>query len=399
MKTADLFRLSTRMFRTRPMRTWLTILGISVGTGAVLFLVALGFGLQNIILQKIVFNKALLSLSVTSNNENIVMTPAVISKFRAVHLVTDVAPLARFNGQMWTGDVSGNASFFAAPASFFDYAGIAPLAGSLYKEGEGGKVVVSEAVLKLFGFADATAAIGKSVTIQVYVTNDTSDGSQVQVVDLPQKYTISAVVEGPQDSFVYLPLPDVSAVVPISVYEQAQVAVSASSALEPAKEEFLNMGFQVSSLSETVDQANKIFNVIQIVLGVFGAFALLVSSIGMFNTMTVTLLERTNEIGVMRALGASRQQIMFMFLAESMVIGFLGGVVGVAIGVVCGVIFNFGINMLAARFGGASITLFSFPTNFTLVIIAISAMIGLLSGVFPSRRAAKLDPLEALRYK
>src|SRR5512138_346383 len=103
MKTADLFRLSTRMFRTRPLRTWLTVLGISVGTGAVLFLVALGFGLQNIILQKIVFNKALLSLSVTSNNENIVMTQETIDKFKALHAVTDVAPLARFNGQMWTG--------------------------------------------------------------------------------------------------------------------------------------------------------------------------------------------------------------------------------------------------------------------------------------------------------
>jgi len=381
------------------MRTWLTILGISVGTGAVLFLVALGFGLQNIILQKIVFNKALLSLSVTSNNENIVMTPETIGKFRAVKQVTDVAPLARYNGQMWTGDLSGNASFFAAPASFFDYAGIAPLAGTLYKEGDSGKIVVSEAVLKLFGFADAASALGKAVTIQIYVTKDASDGAQVQVIDLPKKYLITAVVEGPEDSFVYLPLSDVSAAVPITAYEQAQVAVASSAALEPAKEEFINMGFQVSSLSETVDQANKIFNVIQIVLGVFGAFALLVSSIGMFNTMTVTLMERTNEIGVMRALGASRQAIMIMFLAESMIIGFLGGLVGVAIGIVGGVLFNFGINMLATRLGGASIVLFVFPTNFILVIIAISAVIGLLSGVFPSRRAAKLDPLEALRYK
>jgi putative ABC transport system permease protein len=399
MKAADLFRLSTRMFRTRPMRTWLTILGISVGTGAVLFLVALGFGLQNIILQKIVFNKALLSLSVTSNNENIVMTPAVLGKFRLAPSVTDVAPLARYNGQMWTGELSGNASFFAVPASYFDYAGIAPLDGRLYKENATGEVVISSAVLQLFGLSDDGSALGKTVKIQIYDTKDTAGGTEVKVIDLPQEYKIIGVVEGAQDSFVYLPLYDVESVVPVSTYEQAQVAVSSSEALEPVKEEFLNMGFQVSSLSETVDQANKIFNVIQIVLGVFGAFALMVSSIGMFNTMTVTLLERTNEIGVMRALGASREAIMLMFLTESFVIGLLGGLVGVGIGFFGGIIFNFGINVLAARFGGAAINLFSFPLNLTLAIIGISTIIGFLSGVFPSRRAAKLDPLEALRYK
>jgi putative ABC transport system permease protein len=399
MKTSDLFRLSTRMFRNRPMRTWLTILGISVGTGAVLFLVALGFGLQNIILQKIVFNKALLSLSVTSSNENITLTQDTIDKFRAIPSVTDVAPLARYNGQMWSGDLSGNASFFAASPSYFDYAGINPLQGSLYKIGETGKAIISEAVLQLFGFANAESAIGQKVKVQIYVTEEGTESSSVQVVDLPIEYEIVGVVAGPQDSFVYLPLTGIAANIQVASYEQAQVAVSDSSALEPAKDALLGMGFQVSSLSETVDQANKIFNIIQIILGVFGAFALLVSAIGMFNTMTVTLLERTNEIGVMRALGASREAIMLMFLTESLVIGFLGGVVGVGIGMTGGYLFNFGINILATRLGGQSVALFAYPLNFSLAIIGFSAIIGFLSGIFPARRAAKLDPLEALRYK
>jgi putative ABC transport system permease protein len=399
MKAADLFRLSTRMFRNRPMRTWLTILGISVGTGAVLFLVALGFGLQNIILQKIVFNKALLSLSVTSNNENVLLTQETLDKFRAISSVVDVAPLARFNGQMWTGDLSGNASFFGAPPSFFDYAGIMPLFGNIYKEGDTGQIVISEAVLQLFGFADAQSAIGQKVKVQIYVAEETEEGSNVQVVDLPNDFVISGVVAGPQDSFVYLPVSDLTTVLTIDSYEQTQVAVKESAALDPVKEAILDMGFQVSSLSETVEQANKIFNVIQIVLGVFGAFALLVSAIGMFNTMTVTLLERTNEIGVMRALGASREAILLMFLTESLVIGFLGGVVGVGIGIAGGIIFNFGLNILAIRMGGQSVALFAFPLNFSIGIVGFSSIIGFLSGVFPARRAAKLDPLDALRYK
>lgn len=399
MKAIDLLKLSTRMFRTRPLRTWLTVLGISAGTAAVLFLVALGFGLQNIILQKIVFNKALLSLTVSSNSSSITMNQESIDKFRNLPGVNDIAPLSRFESQMRSGELSGNVSLFAAPSSYFDYAGIAPMSGRLFDAQTKNEVVISEAVLRLFGFADSGSALGKKVKLQVYVTEEGADGNNLTVIDLPDEFTVVGVVEGPQDSFIYAPLAEITAVTKINTYEQAQIALTKSEDIPAVKDEVIAMGFQVSSLSEVVDQANKIFNVIQIILGVFGAFALMVSSIGMFNTMTVTLLERTNEIGVMRAIGASRRSIQVMFLTEALVIGFLGGLVGVFLGIIGGTFFNFGVNTLAARFGGAPIALFAFPMDFSLVIVAISTLIGFLSGVFPSRRAAKLDPLAALRYK
>ena len=94
MKIVDLFSLSTRMFRTRPTRTWLTILGISVGISAVLFLVALGYGLQSVILEKIVFNQALLSLTVTPANEIIVFNEKAVGEIRQIPKVADVAPQA-----------------------------------------------------------------------------------------------------------------------------------------------------------------------------------------------------------------------------------------------------------------------------------------------------------------
>ena len=83
-------------------------------------------------------------------------------------------------------------------------------------------------------------------------------------------------------------------------------------------------GFIVSALSQTVAQANQIFSGVQAVLAGFGGIALVVSAIGMFNTMTVTLLERTNEIGVMRTIGASPRDIQILFLAEAVVVGFSG---------------------------------------------------------------------------
>ena len=159
------------------------------------------------------------------------------------------------------------------------------------------------------------------------------------------------------------------------------------------------MGYLVSSLSDTIDQAKKIFRIIQIILALFGLVALVVSAIGMFNTMTVTLLERINEIGILRSIGASANDIRLLFLVESVLMGFLGGIGGIVVGYLGGEIANFGLNILAKSFGGEPLNLFYRPFWFIGFIIIFSTIIGFLTGIYPSRRASKLNPLEALRYK
>lgn len=388
------------MFRTRPTRTWLTILGISVGIGAVLFLVSLGYGLQRVILEKIVFNQAMLSLTVMPGNELIPFGEEAVKKISEMPLVQDVAPMANFTGQAALGELNGTMEVRGADAKFFDYAGISTLAGELYKEGDEAPVLVSEAVLKIFGVEDPLEILGKPLDVKIFVATRTPDGqSSVEMVSLPETYKVSGVVKDSQESFIYVPLKELKVSTPVDHYDQTRVKMKNSQDLEAVRDVVLADGYQVVSLSETIDQANKIFGIIQLVLGLFGAVALVVSSIGMFNTMTVTLLERTNEIGIMRALGASKANLRNLFLAESVIIGFLGGVVGVVVGIFGGELSNWGLNILATKFGGAAVRLFVYPRWFLIIIVGISLFIGFLSGVFPARRAAKMDPLDALRYK
>jgi ABC-type antimicrobial peptide transport system permease subunit len=399
MQVADLFNLSTRMFRTRPTRTWLTILGISVGISAVLFLVALGYGLQNIILEKIVFNQALLSLTVTPANELIVFDDAALEELSKVPNVADIAPQSSFPGQAILGDLHGSAEVRAIDPRFFGYAGITTKAGKIFEEGDTG-VVISEAVLKLFGIDGDKDILGKKIRIQILPgKSGFGIASSTSSETLPNEYEVLGVVDDPQDSYVYISHGEMAKYIQSFHYDQARVRVANNNSINQVKEEVINKGYQVASLSETIDQANKIFRIIQIVLGLFGTVALVVSSIGMFNTMTVTLLERTNEIGIMRAIGASKVSLKSMFLFESLIIGFLGGVVGEIIGIGTASLFNFGVNSLAHRFGGAKTNLFYFPGWFLGGVIILSMIIGFLSGVFPARRAANLEPLEALRYK
>lgn len=399
MRAADLFSLSTRMFRTRPTRTGLTILGISVGISAVLFLVALGYGLQRVILQKIIFNQALLSLTVTPANELVVFNDLARQQLKRLPKVEDVAMQATYNGQAILDDLHGSIDLRAVDARFFDYAGVTAIAGKVFDESETNEAVVSEAVLKLFGVENTADILGKPLRLQVIVKAEAGSTSTPEAVTLPRRFTVKGVVEDAQDSYIYIPLKELTKFVTVTRYDQARIKVVASEDIAGVKEAVINKGYQVASLSETIDQANKIFQVVQIVLGLFGAVALVVSSIGMFNTMTVTLLERTNEIGIMRAIGASRPNLRNLFLAESLFIGLLGGVVGEALGLSFAALANYSVNSLAAHFGGAQTDLFYFPPWFLIGTILLSMTIGLFAGIFPARRAANLEPLEALRYK
>lgn len=399
MQLGDLFNLSTRMFRTRPARTWLTILGISVGISAVLFLVALGYGLQNIILQKIVFNQALLSLTVTPANELIIFNDTALNELKSIKNVADISAQSSFSGQAIMGQLHGTAEIRAVNAKFFEYAGISTSEGKLFNDDENNQVLISEAVLKLFGIDNIASVIGKQIKLQLLPPKSADATTTAAAIDIPTEFTVKGIIADPQDSYVYAPISEIIKFAPSVRYDQARVRVASNNDIEAVKGVIIDKGYQVASLSETIDQANKIFRIIQIVLGLFGAVALVVSSIGMFNTMTVTLLERTNEIGIMRAIGATKTSLKSMFIFESLIIGFLGGVVGEAIGMGFAMLFNFGVNTLASRFGGARTDLFYFPGWFLSSVIVLSMIIGVLSGVFPARRAANLEPLEALRYK
>ncbi len=399
MKLADLYNLSTRMFRTRPTRTWLTVLGIGVGIGAVLFLVSLGYGLQNIILQKIVFNDALLSLTITPGTDLIILDNKAVDDILKIPNVTEVSPLAKFTGQMAVGDLNGTTAIRGINANFFSFSGTTAKDGKVFSEDDGRQIVVSEAILKLFGVKEPKEIIGKEISLKIFLSNSSTNQSAVEIFDVPDKFVVKGTVEDSQESYIFMQLKEISSYVNVNSYEQARVKVNDSKNLQAVKDVLLTNGYQIQSLSDTIEQANKIFQVIQITLGLFGAVALVVSAIGMFNTMTVTLLERTNEIGIMRALGASKGNLRNLFLSESIMIGFLGGLVGIVLGIIAGQITNLVVNTLAARFGGSPTNLFAYPGWFMGVILFLSITIGFFSGVFPARRAAAMDPLEALRYK
>lgn len=402
MLLIDVLRLATRMFRSNRSRTLLTILGISVGIGAILFLVSLGYGLQNLILNKITTSDALLSLDVSTGDlENLSLNDQAIENIVTIPGVEKVSPLITTQAQMTIEDISSELTANFADSEYFRLDGTQIKNGEFYKDEERykTKIIISSSALRLFNLTEEEA-MNKQIKFVFFVApEDEADASIIrEFVELESIYQIIGIIEEESINYVYLQFNN-SQHLNINNYSKLKVKVDSDSSLNPVRERIMEDGFIVSALSDIIEQANQIFQIVQIVLASFGIVALIVSAIGMFNTMTITLLERTQEIGVMKALGATSMDIWNIFLAESVIIGFFGGLVGIMIGMSGGEVFNYGLNLLAGVFGGEKIDMFFTPIWFVALIIVFSTLVGLVTGFYPARRAARINALEAIRYK
>jgi ABC-type antimicrobial peptide transport system permease subunit len=374
---------------------------MGVGISAILFLVSLGYGLQNTILERITTSDSLLTLDVIPDHASpIILDAPTIEKIKGIDGVTEVSPNFQLSAQGTLDDLKTEIPVTAVNQSYFRLSGIKLSQGKLFSDDEKEGILISSSVAQIFS-KTTDEMMGKEMTFVFSVpdngANTGSGEQQFKKIASEQKFKIIGVIESEGNAiyFNYASLDNLG----LTYFDQLKVRCQSNAKMALVRTQIQDMGFSVSSISETVDQANQVFNVIKIVLMLFGVIALVVSAIGMFNTMTITLLERTEEIGIMKSIGASDMTISLMFIMEATIMGFLGGLMGILIGWSEGMIFNTVVNLIATRFGGQKVSLFYSPWWFIMTIIGFAAVVGFITGVIPARRAARTDPLEALRYK
>src|ERR1043165_1727130 len=182
-------------------------------------------------------------------------------------------------------------------------------------------------------------------------------------------------------------------------YEMAVVRVADPAKLTEVRAKITELGFGSFSIVDEIDQIRTVFLIIDSVLGLLGGISLLVASFGIANTIIMSILERTREIGIMKAIGAEDREIKLIFFVEAAVIGVVGGVIGVLIA--------WGIdglaNRLAYRFilkpqGASFIDFFDLPLYLSLGAIGFALLVSIISALYPASRAARIDPVRALRH-
>lgn len=149
----------------------------------------------------------------------------------------------------------------------------------------------------------------------------------------------------------------------------------------------------------SIKQQLSVFNILGLILGGIGGIALIVAAVGVINTMVMSILERTREIGVMRAVGAKRATVSRLFTIEASLLGLMGGVIGILLGYSLTLIGNPLINKQLKGNGITSSNILSMPVWLIISVIVGTTVIGMLAGLYPARKAAKLDPVEALHYE
>ncbi len=182
-------------------------------------------------------------------------------------------------------------------------------------------------------------------------------------------------------------------------YSTLSVRVKSARFVQPVENAIKKMGFNTFSITDATRNLQQFFAILDLFLGIFGSLALAVASIGIVNTLVMAILERRREIGIMKALGASDIDVKKLFFAEAGAMGLLGGAVGVALGWIIGRVINLGTNIYLRRENFPPADFWSVPWWLVASAIVFAVIVSLLAGLYPAARAARLDPVQALRYE
>lgn len=397
LKFRELFILSLRTFRVKPLRAILTIAGMSVGIGAVLFLVSLGYGLQFILIGKLVTTEdSLITMEVAYPSEvDKTIDKSGLDDLRKIPEVAEVSPIYEFPGEVAQKGSSGLlVDVRIVQENYFRLSGSYPDVGNSLAVRDDGKsgVVISSQALKAISLKSDASSLGKLLSLKVFYQDNknlvTSEADLIDAMPISGIFSDDSVVP------LVVVLPNsLSKEPPFS--RKALVKAKDVDNVEKVRDALISKGFLVSARIDLVNQAKKIMNTITAVLGVFGVTALIVSAIGMFNTMIVGFMERIYEVGVLKSIGATDADVRNLFLMESFMMGIFGGIGGIILGVAGGKFFNIALSTLAVRLGGKPFDLFITPLWFIFLILGLSTVIGLVSGFWPAHRAAGLSPKEA----
>lgn len=259
------------------------------------------------------------------------------------------------------------------------------------------QAVVNKAFLSVLNINE-NEAVGKKFSVAFVATGDFLDEGESSLASSAAEYEIVGVTPDEKTPVFYVPFIDLRSL-GVTNYSQVKIEVDDQSSLEAVRRQIEAMGYTTNSVSDTVNQINSLFTTLRVFLALLGLMALSVAALGMFNTLTVSLMERTHEVGLMKTMGMKSNEVRDLFMAESLIMGISGGVFGLIVGFILGKILSLILSLFSVFKGLGFINISSIPWSFTLIIIILSLIIGILTGVYPAKRATKISALNALRYE
>ncbi|MFA9288251.1 MAG: ABC transporter permease [Weeksellaceae bacterium] len=266
-----------------------------------------------------------------------------------------------------------------------------------FKKKVSGDAVISTGLLNLLGVS-TNQATKENFKVSFIIIKSLMPSVDGRILTEEVTYNIIGVVRDDESQFIYVPLDDITSLGTTN-YSQVKLILKDENVMGAVRTRVETLGYKTASTADTVEQIESFFVNIRGVLGFLGFIALGVASLGMFNTLTVSLLERTREIGGMKTMGMVSGEIQELFLAEAMIMGLLGGSGGLLLGFVVGKLASYVVSIFAIAQGVGYLELTYIPSSLVFFIIICSFVVGLVTGLYPAYRAQRISALNALRYE
>ncbi len=454
MKTRDLSELAVRNLREAVLRNSLTTLGVAVGVASLVAMLSLGVGLQTLASQRLTRSGLFDAVFVTSQRnfrgprqpppdaapkrDSRALDDDARQQFSKLSNVTEVYPQIRFVTDVRYAGKSETTSVLGLPDSSRSSGAFDGMKGAFFSSPAANEAILQIDFAKVLS-DQPPSLIGKELTLR-YAERaalskaadddeallDTMMGSGkpggISIVPREKTLRIVGVIEsdpsagigGFGGARVYLPL---------KTAEQLHVAqpddLQAFLSGNPAKPSYMamtvrvrspkdvlqvedsikQMGFATFSLLDATKSLRLVFTVFDLFLGLFGSLALTVASLGIINTLVMAILERRREIGILKALGATDRDVRSLFFAEAGAMGLFGGFFGVALGWLIGSALTWGTTIYLHRQNLPGVKISYIPWWLALGAIIFAIIVSLVAGLYPAARAARLNPVDALRYE
>lgn len=429
-----LIELSLKNMRIKRTRTLVTMGGMAIGIAFIVFLVSMGYGLENLVISRVVRLDELRQTDVAPGlSSELNLNDATIAKFKQIQNVKSVMPVIAVVGKISYQQSASDLAVYGVNTEYLKNSAIQPVAGKIFEDGGQNLnvlgvntlpqidvasssadaaiqtktvnlssearhlAVVSRSVLQVLNLTENTA-VGKKVSLSFVVVGDLLSDPGTKLESFPAEYTIVGVTSDDGTPLVYVPFFDLRSL-GIVKYSQLKIIVDEGQHLNKVRSAIEAAGYSTTSVVDTVQQIEQIFSSLRLLLAVVGLVALMVAALGMFNTLTVSLLERTREVGLMKAMGMKSVEVKELFLTESMIMGFYGGLVGLILGFLMGRVLSLILSLVSLSKGVGVLDVAYVPPLFVLAVLLLSIIVGVIAGYFPARRATKISALNALRYE
>lgn len=455
MRAGDLTELAVRNLREAILRNSLTTLGVAVGVASLVAMLSLGVGLQQLANQRLERSGLFNAIFVAPRSEmrqfgrrrqeppppgeSKPLDEAARRMFEKLPNVTEVYPQIRFMTEVRYGGNPFPVMAAGVPASASTDGAFDGMDGKFFSGPEADEAILQVEFAKRLS-KSPSSLIGQDLVLRYperrplpasaaenseseQAGSDESQPAGFTVVLRERKLRIVGIISTePEGGFggfgrsrLFLPL-QVAETLRIALgsdlremvrgrptegatYANLTVRVKGPQQVEEVEAAIKKMGFAAFSLLDTTRNLRLFFTVFDLLLGIFGSLALAVATLGIVNTLVMAILERRREIGILKALGAADRDVKQLFFAEAGVMGLLGGVGGVALGWLIGRALTIGTNIYLRRQELPAVNISSVPWWLVAGAIAFAVGVSLAAGIYPASRAAKLNPVEALRYE